>query len=262
MSFFSTKPKQSLLKSTSSTNQVAYAIGDIHGCYDLLHLLLAKINSDIADTLADQTPVIIFCGDYVDRGTDSARVLDALCWLKRKSPYEVHFLKGNHEKVMLDYIRDPVLARDWVRFGGSETLRSYGVDAPDFDADIALHRIARDDLLDKLPVAHLRFLDSLSLMITVGNHLFVHAGIRPGKPFDKQSEQDLLWIRGDFLDDLTDHGKIIVHGHTYIDHQPDIQPNRIGIDTGAYETGVLSAVKLDGESINILAVSKNGQKIL
>jgi serine/threonine protein phosphatase 1 len=239
----------------SVDGQIIYAIGDIHGCYELLRSLLTKIAQDVATRSDTAAPTLIFCGDYVDRGPDSARVLDALCWLKRYAPYDVRFLKGNHEAVMLDYVRDPEQARDWMRFGGVETLQSYGVEPPCATADVLEHLRARDDLLERLPVAHLHFLEQLDLMLTVGDYAFVHAGIVPGMPLAEQSEADLLWIRDEFLGSPNRHEKIVVHGHTWTNSSPEHRANRIGIDTGAYETGVLTCVKLENGTVTFLSVS-------
>lgn len=234
---------------------LVYAIGDIHGCYDLLRALLAKIAQDVASRSDTATPILIFCGDYVDRGPDTARVLDALCWLKRHAPYDVRFLKGNHEAVMLDYLRDPGQTRDWMRFGGVETLQSYGVEPPTADAAALEHVRARDDLLERMPVAHLRFLEQLDLMLTVGGYAFVHAGIVPGRPLANQSEADLLWIRDEFLDSSDCHEKIVVHGHTWIGSSPEHLANRIGVDTGAYETGVLTCARIENGAVTFLSVN-------
>lgn len=239
----------------SVAGQLVYAVGDVHGRYDLLYLLLAKVEEDTIARAGGRTPVLIFCGDYVDRGPDSARVLDALCWLKRHSTYDVRFLKGNHEQVMLDYIRDPSGSREWMDFGGAQTLMSYGVQPPLAEDDVSRHWVARDDLLERLPAAHLRFLEQLDLLLTIGDYAFVHAGIRPGKPLVEQSTDDLLWIRQDFLSSHKAHEKIVVHGHTWFSDQPALLANRIGIDTGAYETGVLSAVRLEDGAATILAVA-------
>jgi serine/threonine protein phosphatase 1 len=235
--------------------QLVYAIGDIHGCYDQLRRLLADISADAESRAKGRTATLIFCGDYVDRGPASAQVLDALCWLKRHGPFHVHFLKGNHEQVMLTYLADPEAAHEWMRFGGVETLASYGVTAPSPDDGPERHVVARDDLLERMPVAHLRFLESLELMVGIGDYAFVHAGVRPEIPLADQREQDLLWIRKGFVDVETKHERIIVHGHTWADSQPILQPHRIGIDTGVYETGVLTAVRIEDDVVEIIATA-------
>lgn len=230
-----------------------YAIGDVHGCYEPLRNLLEKIVTD-AEREARGRPVrLIFCGDYVDRGPASREVIEALCWLKRYGPLPTHFLKGNHEEVMLHYIADPSAAREWLNFGGAETLRSYGVTPPLAEDPAEAHLIARDDLLERLPVAHLRFLEGLELMVGAGDYAFVHAGVRAGLPLDRQSPADLLWIRQDFLDVERQHERIIVHGHTWTGDQPTKGPRRIGIDTGVYETGVLTAVRIEDGAVEFLS---------
>ena len=233
--------------------QLVYAIGDIHGCYDLLRQLLAQIAGDAEVRAKGRATNLIFCGDYVDRGPASRDVLDALCWLKRREPFNVHFLKGNHEQVMLDYIVEPTMARVWMKWGGAETLRSYGVAPPAVDDPPEKHRVARDDLIERMPAAHLRFLETLELMVGVGDYAFVHAGIRPGVPLADQSQEDLLWIRDDFLGVEEDHERIIVHGHSWAADRPVILSNRIGIDTGAFETGVLTALRIEDGLIDVLS---------
>jgi serine/threonine protein phosphatase 1 len=229
--------------------QLVYAVGDIHGCYTQLHELLRRIAADVEARARGRIPNLIFCGDYVDRGPASARVIGALCWLKRHGPYKAHFLKGNHEQVMLDYIVNPPVAAAWMQFGGMETLRSYGVDPSQRQAASGAHIKARDDLLERMPVSHLRFLEGLELMVGIGDYAFVHAGIRPGRPLAEQSEEDMLWIRDGFVDVDAPHERIVVHGHTWKGDQPQLRARRVGIDTGAYETGVLTAVRLeDGEA--------------
>jgi serine/threonine protein phosphatase 1 len=233
--------------------QLIYAIGDIHGCYDQLRRLLKLIAGDAEASANGRMPTLIFCGDYVDRGPASREVLDALCWLKRRRPYHLQFLKGNHEQVMLDYITAPARTTAWLRFGGFQTLQSYGVTPPAPDDGPEAHFAARDDLLERLPVAHLRFLEDLELMVGVGDFAFVHAGVRPGVALAKQDEEDLLWIREEFIEHGAPHGRIIVHGHTWVSDQPQVHPHRIGIDTGAYETGVLTALRIEDDSVSALA---------
>jgi serine/threonine protein phosphatase 1 len=238
----------------SVDGQLLYAIGDIHGCYDQLRRLLTEIAGDAERHARGREAILIFCGDYVDRGPASRQVLEALCWLKRRQPFRLEFLKGNHEQVMLDYMADPARTTAWLRFGGAETLLSYGVTPPAPDDPPPAHIAARDDLLERLPVAHLHFLEELDLMVGVGDYVFVHAGVRPGVPLEEQNERDLLWIREDFLDAEASHDRIIVHGHTWQSDAPQVEPHRIGIDTGAYETGVLTALRIEDGSVKAMAV--------
>lgn len=228
---------------------LVYAIGDVHGCYDQMRGLLARIMADVAERGAGRRPIVIFCGDYVDRGPRSFEVLDALCWLQRRADFELHLLKGNHEQALLDFLATPEDGDDWLEFGGLTTLASYGVEPPRAAAGPQDYQRARDELLDNMPAAHLRLLDQLELMISLGDYAFVHAGIRPNCSLDRQVEDDLLWIRSDFLDATGPHEKVIVHGHSWSGENPDIQAHRIGIDTGAYQTGVLTALRLEDGQI-------------
>jgi serine/threonine protein phosphatase 1 len=234
---------------------LVYAVGDIHGCYKQLKALLKKIADDAAARADGRNVIMVFCGDYVDRGPDSALVLDSLCWLRRHSPYDLYFLKGNHEEVLNAYLRDPRQAQEWLQFGGRETLLSYGVTPPEPDAPIAHHFRARADLLEAMPVSHWRFLESLELMVTIGDFAFVHAGVRGAQPLAKQTADDLLWIRAEFLDYEEPHEKIIVHGHSWNSAVPDINRHRIGIDTGTYETGVLTALRIEDSGVGVLQAS-------
>lgn len=246
------------LAPASTGGRLVYAVGDVHGRYDRLAELLALIARDSDARAPAAAPVLVFLGDYVDRGPDSARVLSTLVWLRRHGGFEVHALMGNHERAMLDFLADPVATKVWMRWGGDATLASYGVAAPGEDAPDADFARARDDLLDQLPVAHLRLLEALAPIATIGDYAFVHAGIRPGVPLRRQEEADLLWIREEFLDDEQRHEKVIVHGHTWVDAEPVLRPNRIGVDTGAYSTGVLTAVRLEDGAVDVLRAGGPG----
>ena len=220
----------------------AYAIGDVHGCLDLLDRLLARIESEIADKRAPKTS-IVFLGDLIDRGPASAQCLERL---RTYSPpfATVHFIMGNHEEVMLRVLDgDSELLASWLRFGGAETLRSYGLDPRDIAELSDEDRLAR--IRAAIPASHVDFLRSFADSISFGDYLFVHAGIRPGVALSEQSQSDLRWIRSPFLEDSSDHGFVVVHGHT-ITNAVDVAPNRIGVDTGAYCTGVLSALAIEG----------------
>jgi serine/threonine protein phosphatase 1 len=233
---------------TGVEGQLVYAIGDIHGCYEAMKALLARIASDWVARARGRRPVLVFLGDYVDRGPQSAKVLEALVWLQRRQDVEVHLLKGNHEQCLLDFLDAPDGGADWLRFGGAETLAAYGVAAPASNDPEPAYWRARDELLERMPASHLRLLERLELMALVGDYAFVHAGVRPTTPLAAQVETDLLWIRQGFLDAPGPFEKVIVHGHTWIDAQPQMLEHRIGVDTGAYATGVLTAIRLeDGE---------------
>lgn len=220
----------------------AYGVGDIHGRLDLLEQLLDKIDADI-DRTRPRKVLLLFVGDLIDRGPNSAQVLERLRTYKRAG-VRTMFLLGNHEEVMLRILRgDAELISKWCSFGGAECLRSYGVD-PD-----KIARMRDEDALVAIraavPKEHVKFLESFDDSCRFGDYLFVHAGIRPGVDFDQQLQSDLRWIREPFLFDETDHGFVVVHGHT-IRPEVEIRPNRIGIDTGAYRTGVLSALAIEG----------------
>jgi len=220
----------------------AYGVGDIHGRLDLLDRLLEKIHEDIERSKARKV-LLVFVGDLIDRGPNSAQVIERLRTYKRAGVRTV-FLLGNHEEVLLRILGgDADLISKWQLFGGAECLRSY-----DLDADLVA-RLRDEDAVETIraaiPREHVKFLESFDDSCRFGDYLFVHAGIRPGVEFDQQRQADLRWIREPFLFDETDHGFVVVHGHT-IRPEVEIRKNRIGIDTGAYRSGVLTALAIDG----------------
>ena len=220
-----------------------YAVGDIHGRADLLGELVGKIAEDARSSAAPRK-LIIFLGDYVDRGLHSREVID-LVLDGLPSGFEAVALKGNHEDFMLRFIEDARIGPGWLMNGGGATLVSYGARMPRRGSDMERLDELRRQLRDNLPDRHLQFLHALRRWHVEGDYLFVHAGIRPGIALDEQRDEDILWIREEFLLDNGDHGKIVVHGHT-IATAPEMRPNRIGIDTGAYATGVLTSLVLEG----------------
>jgi serine/threonine protein phosphatase 1 len=220
-----------------------YAVGDIHGREDLLRRLRALIRDD-ADRRQAPHNVIVYLGDYVDRGEASREVIDLLVNEPLPGFESVH-LKGNHEDVMLRFLDDITVAPGWLSFGGMETLASYGVVPPPPYADPAEFLEAQRGLSERLPRAHLEFLRGLALTHEEGDYLFVHAGLRPGVALAAQRDEDLLWIRDEFLFSDASFGPIVVHGHT-IAAEPVVRRNRIGIDTGAYATGRLTALVAEG----------------
>jgi serine/threonine protein phosphatase 1 len=223
-----------------------YAIGDIHGRRDLLEELLDDIKKDCEGT--QQTVTIVFLGDYVDRGPDSKGVIDRL--LNLPAPFQGKFLRGNHDQALLDFLADPRMYEIWCSYGADETLASYGVPPPRDHSLPTLSR-ARDWLAEALPAKHWYFFRTLPLSWEIGDYFFAHAGVRPGTALNEQLEDDLLWIREEFLTSSEDFGKVVVHGHTPTD-SPVKKVNRIGIDTGAYLTGRLTAVVLDGQTQRFL----------
>jgi serine/threonine protein phosphatase 1 len=218
-----------------------YAFGDIHGRSDLLKQMFTVIDADVALRPISRC-IEVYLGDYVDRGPDSAGTLDLL--LERSLYSETVFLKGNHEAFFLDVLRDPSKLEDWRLFGGLQTLMSYGIQ-PTLNPSAAEQADLIKALADVIPADHLRFLQTLKPSFSCGDFFFVHAGVRPGIPLKEQQESDLLWIRNEFLDSSENFGKYIVHGHTPV-HEPDIRPNRINIDTGAYATGNLTLLTIQG----------------
>lgn len=226
-----------------------YAVGDIHGRVDLLQRLHGQIAADIRAKNPTRA-VVVYVGDYIDRGDSSRDVIELLLTAPVEGAESVHLL-GNHESFFLTFLDDPGVGEPWLKNGGDSTVYSYGVGAPHVSDRSQRHRMMRDDLRAKLPESHLVFLRSLKQYHVEGDYAFVHAGIRPGVALEDQVDDDVLWIRGEFLDDKSDHGKCIVHGHTITD-DIDVRPNRIGIDTGAYYSGTLSCLVLDGESRAVL----------
>jgi serine/threonine protein phosphatase 1 len=213
-------------------------------------MLLATVKSDVR---RDQRNILVFLGDYVDRGPQSKGVLDYLIQFQWDG-WEAIFLRGNHDQTVLDFLEDASVYRAWREFGGAETLVSYGVKPPRFD-DAAELQEARDEFSRKCPAAHLQFLHTLRHSYTMGDYMFVHAGVRPGVDLDRQSPQDLMWIREEFLLSGRVLDKIIVHGHSPTD-RPVRRKNRVGIDTGAYATGQLTAAVLEGTGCRFLSTAQ------
>jgi serine/threonine protein phosphatase 1 len=224
-----------------------YAIGDIHGRLDLLDSVLARIDTDMG---ADPAPnaIRIFLGDYIDRGPDSKRVLDRLVNYCVTQP--TICLLGNHEAFLREFLMNPQVLPVWRRCGGLETLSSYGL-VPKAEADPQHQRELASEFDKILPSSHREFLSGLKQYFICGDFFFVHAGVRPGICLTKQSEDDLLWIREDFLLSEDYFGKVVVHGHTPV-LEPDVRPNRINIDTGAYATGRLTCLVLEGDKIRFI----------
>jgi serine/threonine protein phosphatase 1 len=223
-----------------------YAVGDIHGCAGLLDQLTARIVDDAWTATGPRW--LVYLGDYVDRGPDSRGVIDRL--LAPPAGFSCSYLRGNHDQVVLDFLDDPSVFRTWREFGARETLMSYGVLPPRFD-DTEAYAEASAALRQALPPDHLAFLSRLEPSLELGGYFFTHAGVRPGIPLARQSVEDLMWIREDFLGSRADFGAVVVHGHTPM-VRPQRTANRIGVDTGAYATGRLTAVVLEGDSCRFL----------
>lgn len=220
-----------------------YAIGDIHGCVKPLKKLLKAIAADLEGH--DGKSTLVFLGDYIDRGPDSAGVVERL--LSDDLPgTRQHFLLGNHEMALLDALEGKALG--WLAYGGIQTLESYGVSKRELFASPSVKKL----IARHVPETHLDFFRSLRTHKKIGDYLFVHAGIRPGVALADQKARDLVWIREEFLKSKADHGLTVVHGHTISD-KPQHKKNRIGIDTGCYAGGKLSAVRLEGSAVDFLA---------
>jgi serine/threonine protein phosphatase 1 len=224
-----------------------YAVGDIHGRADLLAPMLSQIEIDISLHPVSR-PVVVFLGDYIDRGPSSKAVLDLL--IDNDPPFEKIFLKGNHEAFLLKFLENSEVLDDWKQCGGLETLISFGIKPPISPAPYERARLARS-LSTALTTAHRHFLETLKPTFVSGDFIFVHAGLRPLIPIEDQEEDDLLWIRDDFLLWDREFGKIVVHGHTPV-REPDIRSNRINIDTGAFATGRLTCLTIEGAEIATL----------
>jgi serine/threonine protein phosphatase 1 len=222
--------------------QRVYAVGDVHGCFERLVAMHEQIAADLAERPVEHA-VLVHLGDYVDRGLESAQVVE---WLVAGPPVPVQQvvnLMGNHEHMMLAALTqsDPEVTDLWMRNGGADSLLSWGVP----------RTLAPQDWAARIPVPHLVFLRDLALRHRVGPYLFVHAGIRPGVPLSQQSRQDLMWIREPFLSSQQDHGAVIVHGHSPR-RDPFVSANRIGIDTGAVIGGALTCVVLETDKLRFI----------
>ncbi|HEX8414424.1 MAG TPA: metallophosphoesterase [Sphingomicrobium sp.] len=232
----------------------AYAVGDVHGRLDCLDALLAAIDADDAARGPAETHLVLI-GDLIDRGPNSRGVVDRAMELVRERPH-TQVLLGNHEELLLRSAKGEKQALGvFDKAGGRETLISYGVD-PDVYDHATLAEVAAL-ILNHVPAAHRDFLGGLEDQVRLGDYSFVHAGVRPGVPLEHQKTTDLRWIREPFLSHKGYHGAVVVHGHTIID-QPISLPNRIGIDTGAFRSGVLTAVGLEGVSRWFLDVQLGG----
>lgn len=242
LSFLSRKAASPRVCAAASGERI-YAIGDVHGRADCLDALLAQIDADDTARGAKRGPArtrLVFLGDLVDRGATSREVIERAMAEAHRS----EFIIGNHEEVMIrawEGERESV--KLFHRIGGRETVLSYGVDEHDYDQlgfDELTQLIAR-----VIPAEHIAFLRGFADHYSSGDYLFVHAGIRPGIALHEQAPSDLRWIRREFLEDRRDHGVMVIHGHTVV-ADVDEQHNRIGIDTGAYASGTLTALGIEG----------------
>lgn len=217
---------------------------DIHGCADLLQKMFTVIDRDLAN-LGSTRAIHVFLGDYIDRGPASRETIDLL--IDRSRRYETVFLKGNHEAFLFDVLKTPAELQAWRQYGGLQTLVSYGL-RPTLNPNEAEQKELIEELAQRIPPHQRQFFNNLRLRFECGDFFFVHAGIRPGIPLSQQKEEDLLSIRDEFLYSEERFSKYIVHGHTPV-LVPDIRPNRINIDTGAYATGNLTLLTIQGDSV-------------
>ena len=224
-----------------------YVIGDIHGRLDLLDALVTKIHADLQNAPTPE-PWTLTLGDYIDRGLNSRGVLERLAHNPFAMPYVA--LMGNHEELLMTFLDDPSVLDQWRRLGGLETLHSFGVPVSPLMRGTGFEEAAKQ-LRAALPETHLKYVSSLKLCASSSSYFFCHAGIRPGIPLERQSAHDLLWIRQEFLNSKMNFGKRIVHGHTPTE-QPEVLPNRINIDTGAYATGRLTCLVVEGSQHRFL----------
>lgn len=228
---------------------VIYAVGDVHGCVEQLHRLEEKIVRDAGRHDGDK--LIVMLGDYVDRGADSSAVLQHLIE-EPPQGFQRVCLCGNHDDAMLSFVRDPLKGAHWLDYGGDRTLRSYGIDVD----HLRNMRLGQDQMIDairySIPEAHVEFLEQLPVLLTTPGYVFVHAGVRRGIALTDQSDDDLMWIRDEFIGkDVSEFG-VVVHGHTP-SPEPEFVDGRIGIDTGAYMSGRLSAVRICDEGVSFMS---------
>lgn len=235
-----------------------YAIGDIHGRADLLQQLHEMIIHDVESTDTPAENKVVYLGDYLDRGPYAKETIEEVL-SGLPADFSPEYLRGNHEDLFLHFLEDASVLDVWLGLGGQATLLNYGIQAPGSGFDAKRAEDVREAFLDAVPSRHLEFLKTLKPFVQIGDFFFVHAGIRPGIPLQKQSEDDLFWIRDDFLESKTDHGAKIVHGHT-ISNRVQQHPNRIGLDTGAYATGILTCAVMEEDRIRFLSTTPESQK--
>lgn len=254
---FAKRPEPSTSRTPSDC--VVWTVGDIHGRDDLADRLIQAIRDDLFRSSAGRK-VIVFLGDYVDRGRGSKAVLDQLIDLKADTRLEVRCIRGNHEDRLEAFLTDPMVGPGWCDYGGLDTLAAYGVQPPEMRTDAEGWAQCSQTLVEALPATHRSFLKELEPSVVIGDYFFCHAGARPGVPLADQTPADLMWIRETFLDHSGRFEHVVVHGHTPMDNVVS-DSRRIGLDTGAYATNVLSAVRLEGETRVLVQATGRGDHI-
>ena len=240
--------KPAAARASLPPGQRIYAIGDIHGRADLLERLAGQIADDLRRQPAEEA-LTICLGDYIDRGPKSAGVLEMLA--RNCFPTPAVFLRGNHEEMLAEFLLDATSLDHWRKYGGLETLNSFGLDVREAMVGRGYAGL-QAQFAKALPPASLAFLNNAGLSFTLGDYFFCHAGVKPEVRLDRQQAGNLLWIREEFLESTANFGKMIVHGHTPV-AKPDIRPNRINLDTGAFATGVLTCGVFEGEEVRFVS---------
>lgn len=243
------KNKSEYKESSAPDGSRIYAVGDIHGRLDLLKSINKKIKKDISENKSERN-VVIYIGDYVDRGNDSQGVINELINNPIEGAESIH-LCGNHENAMMEYFSDPGVAYGWFAWGGKATVRSYGVKSKDKKGRPVSEEQIHELFNELVPDNHKKFLKNLKYYHIEGDYIFVHAGLKPGIPLEKQHVDDMMTIRDAFIYPKTRFEKTVVFGHTVFD-QPFVGNGRIGIDTGAYATGRLTAVILEKTNVEFI----------
>ena len=249
----------SLGQSSTPRDTRIYAIGDVHGYLNLLENIYSAINNDLLHKPVD-THKIVFLGDYIDRGPDSAGCVEYLINLIAENK-NVICLKGNHEHKLENFLTDPIaIADSFFTYGGADCATSYGVDMAGYQGreDETLSKCA--ELKANIPAHHKAFYADLEKTVSIGDYMFAHAGVRPGTALNQQTDLDLMCIRSEFIAHTRPYDKVIVHGHTPA-YPMEILPNRINVDTHAYYTGVLSCLVLEGTDYRVIEARESADSI-
>ncbi len=236
------------LPESTLSKYAIYALGDVHGNFDALLRAERIIVQDLMNL--NRPGLVVYLGDYVDRGKHSSKVLDHLC-TQPDQLFRRLAICGNHDDAFLNFLIDPAKSINWLRFGGADTLLSYGIDPDHILKNGGGIAALSDIVLNSIPKNHVDFLRALPVTASIGNYVFVHAGIRPGIPIDKQTDEDLMWIREPFLTEGPQLPLTVVHGHT-ITREPIILNGRVGIDTGAFFTDHLAIIRISESKISVL----------